>query len=186
MKIYAVIICCFIFCFQSCYRKREHMYHFTQHDSLCFDIYDTLSPYVFGTNKGRDTLWIMEKGVEENYNEWYFDNVDGAVFNAFFYCKGRFIHDGEEGQFDYSLRKIKDDEDPIMSLFIGVRYAWEISDYRNRLKTGIYNDTIIIDNLNSEIHAEESHNYIFDYIKWHKYDGIVEYRLSDGTLYKKY
>ena len=71
-----------------------------------------------------------------------------------------------------------------MSLFIGVRYAWEVSDYRNRSKTGIYNDTIIIDNSNSEIHIEESHNYTFDYIKWHKYVGIVEYKLSDGTIYK--
>lgn len=183
MKFYYIIICFFL-CLQSCYRKRDNIYHFTQCDSLYFNIYDTLRPYIFDTNKGKDTLWIMEKGVEENYNEWYFDIVDGAVFNAFFYCEGSFIHNGEEGQFDYSLKKIKDDEDPIMSLFIGVRYAWEISDYRNRSKTGIYNDTIIIDNLNSKIHVEESHSYIFDYIKWHKYVGIVEYKLSDGTFYK--
>lgn len=183
MKLYYIVIC-FSLCLQSCYRKRDHMYHFTQHDSLYFNTYDTLQPYIFDTNKGKDTLWITERGVEENYDEWYFDNVDGTVFNAFFYCKGRFIHNSEEGQFDFSLKKTKDGADPIMSLFIGVRYAWEVSDYRNRSKTGIYNDTIIIDNSNSEIHIEESHNYTFDYIKWHKYAGIVEYKLSDGTFYK--
>ena len=36
----------------------------------------------------------------------------------------------------------------------------------------------------SQLNNYKSHNYTFEYLKWHKYKGIVEYKLSDGTIYK--
>lgn len=61
------------------------MYHFSQSDSLYFDIYDTLQLYYLKTNNGTDTLQFKKKQVEENYNEWYIDMSKGSIFNAFFY-----------------------------------------------------------------------------------------------------
>ena len=60
-----------------------------------------------------------------------------------------------------------------------------IDDARNFSKTGIYKDTIIIDNANSEYSISGPKSYNCEYLKWSKRDGLVEYRLRDGTVYPK-
>lgn len=163
---------------------REEQYHFTKHDSLYFDVYDTLSCYKFKTNTGTDTLIIKEKKVIEDYSKWYFGGTVGSVFNAYFYCEGILIHKGIEEDFYISFKKEFNNQDPTISINIGNLYAMPIKDTRNYVKTGIYNDTIIVDVKNSHRIKLEPNHFIFEYLKWHKYKGIVEYKLSDNTIYK--
>jgi hypothetical protein len=67
---------------------------------------------------------------------------------------------------------------------MGERYAMSVKDQRNYSSTGIYKDTILIDSLNSFQKNYKKHHFAFEYMKWHKYKGVVEYKLSDGTIYK--
>ena len=159
------------------------MYHFTKSDSLCFNAYDTLNCYVLKTNKGKDTLRFVRKCIEENYNEWYFDMNDGAVFNAHFYCDGILTHNGHNEEISISYTKESDNHDPVMSIVLAERYALSIKDERNYVN-GFYKDTIIVDSENSQQNSCHPHSFTFEYLKWHKYKGIVEYKLSDGTIYK--
>lgn len=168
----------------SCVLKREHMYHFSQSDSLYFDIYDTLQLYYLKTNNGIDTLEFKKKHIDENYNEWYVDMSEGSVFNAFFYCEGFLKHNGFKEDLYVSYKKIADNQDPIFSIVMGERYAMSVKDQRNYSSTGIYKDTILIDSLNSFQKNYKKHHFAFEYMKWHKYKGVVEYKLSDGTIYK--
>jgi len=172
---------------QSCYRKRDYMYHFTKHDSTYFNAYDTLKPYYFKTNTGTDVLYLTSKKIREDYCQWYWDNnVESSVFNASFSCKGYFIHKYVAKRFWLFYFKESDNDDPTMTIYIGERQAHRIHDERNLQSNGIYKDNIIIDYKNSKMHDEEEMcKYHFDYIKWNKYKGIVEYKLSDGTFYKE-
>lgn len=171
------------FLFSSCLMKREHMYHFTKQDSLYFEIYDTLKYYTFKTNKGTDTLIVKEKYLDENYNEWYWDQVDGSEFNAYFYYEGVLSHNGAEEDFHISYKKEALNQDPTMDIIFAERYAMEIRDSRNLDKTGLYKDTIIVDDSNSHQNSDEQHSFKIKSLKWHKYKGFVEYELSDGTTY---
>ena len=182
--IYIAFILCITMLMPSCVLKRKHMYHFSQSDSLYFNMYDTLQYYTFKTNKGIDTLIFTRKQIEENYNEWYIDIVDGTIFNAFSYSEGVFRHNGSNEEIHISHRKDADNKDPVLNIILGERYAMPIDEARNFSKTGIYKDTIIIDDTNSHLNHYRQHNYTFEYLKWHKYKGIVEYKLSDGTIYK--
>jgi hypothetical protein len=160
------------------------MYHFSQSDSLYFDIYDTLQLYYLKTNNGIDTLEFKKKHIDENYNEWYVDMSEGSFFNAFFYCEGFLKHNGFKEDLYVSYKKIADNQDPIFSIVMGERYALSVKDQRNYSSTGIYKDTILIDSLNSFQKNYKKHHFTFEYMKWHKYKGVVEYKLSDGTIYK--
>lgn len=179
-----IIMLCIINIISSCVLKRKHMYHFSQNDSLYFNIYDTLQYYTFNTNKGIDTLQIIKKHIKENYNEWYIDMVDGAIFEAYFFSEGYFKHNGSDEKIQIHHQKVADNQDPLFSIVIAERYADDIKDIRNLSESGIYRDTIVIDSTNSQQNHYEPHNFTFEYLKWHKYKGIVEYKLSDGTTYK--
>ena len=163
---------------------REEFFHFSKHDSLYFNAYDTLKSSVFITNKGIDTLIINKKEIREEYGKYYFSGTEGSVFNAFCYCEGKLIHEDVQEDFKLFFRKIYHDLDPEISLSIGDSYAMPIYDSRNFKSPGIYKDTIIIDGHNIKYRHPLSHNYKIEYLKLHKYKGIVEYKLSDGTIYK--
>lgn len=160
------------------------MYHFSQSDSLYFNIYDTLQYYTFKTNNGIDTLQITKKYIEENYNEWYIDMEEGSIFEACFFCEGIFRHNSSDEEIHIHHVKKADNQDPVLKVVLGERYAMPVHDARNYSKIGIYKDTIVIDSTNSHQNHYKPHNYTFEYLKWHKYKGIVEYKLSDGTIYK--
>ncbi len=168
----------------SCVLKREHMYHFSQSDSLYFNIYDTLQSYYFKTNNGIDTLQFTEKQIKENYNWWYIDMVDGPIFNAHFHIEGILRHNGSDERVYVSCNKKADNKDPVFNIVLAEHYAMPIDDARNFSKPGIYKDTIVIDSMNSQQNHYFPHSYTFEYMKWHKYKGIVEYKLSDGTIFK--
>ena len=144
------LIFMFVLALSSC--KREQMFHFTSHDTLYFNVYDTLEEYTFHTNNGIDSLRFKEKQIRETYNEWYFN-------------------------------KVADNQDPVFSIYAGARSAISITDRRN-YDRGFYNDTIIIDESNSDIIQLDEQPCEFKSLKWHKYKGLVEYELSDGTIYK--
>ena len=166
----------------SCLMKREHMYHFSNLDSLYFDIYDTLRYYTFQTNNGIDTLWFINKKIEENYNEWHFDMNEGAVFNAYFSINGFFKHKGCSEKISILYKKECYNQDPTMNIILAERHALSIKDARNFVN-GIYKDTITVDNGNSRQNNNYSHCFTFDFLQWHKYKGIIAYKLSDGTIY---
>lgn len=168
----------------SCVMKRKHMYHFSQNDSLYFGIYDTLQSYYFKTNFGIDTLRFTKKHIDENYDEWYVDMVDGSVFNAFFYCEGYLRHNSSYEELYFSYRKEADNQDPVFRVVLGERYSMPVDDARNYSTSGVYKDIIVIDSLNSRQNNYKQHDYTFEYMKWHKYKGIIEYKLSDGTIYR--
>lgn len=163
---------------------REEFYHFSKHDSLYFDVYDTLKSYIFVTNKGIDTLKVNEKEIREEYGKYYFSSTESNVFNAFCSCKGKFIHNGVQEDFNLFFLKIYHELDPEISLSIGDSHARPIYDNRNFKSPGIYKDTIIMDSENIKETASCSNDYKIEYLKLHKYKGIVEYKLSDGTIYK--
>ncbi|MDO4991391.1 MAG: hypothetical protein Q4E26_00355 [Prevotellaceae bacterium] len=105
------------------------------------------------------------------------------MFNASFFCGGVFIHNGEEYEFWYRFRKKNDKGDPLFAIRIGARSTGDVTDLRNYYY-GRYNDVIVIDSANSEIIDIKRQLCEFDSFKWHKFKGIVEYKLSDGTIYK--
>lgn len=186
MKIYSFIllICISIF-FSSCYRKRDAMHHFSPQDSLYFNVYDTQKYYTFCTNTGIDTILFKKKYVEENYKEWYFDMSDGPIFEAYFCCEGIFIHNSVEETFHYSYKKCCDNQDPELTVIWGELYAMPVNDLRNFSEEGIYKDTIIVDKKNYRPgYYFKNDKCSLVYLKWHKYKGVIEYKLSDGTIYK--
>lgn len=186
-SIYIVILLIISVCMSSCILKREKMYHFTKNDTLYFDVYDTLRCYTFKTNNGIDTLRITKKYIEETYNEWYLDlgPGPGAIFNAYFYMEGLLRHNGSDEEIYVSYTKIEDNQDPELDIVLGERFAMPVEDSRNFARPGIYRDVIVVDSMNS--HQNDyfgPHYFVFESFKWHKYKGIVGYRLSDGTVYQ--
>lgn len=186
-SIYIVILLIISVCMSSCL-KRTALYHFTQHDSLYFNIYDTLQSYTFKTNNGIDTFRITKKEVIEDYNEWFWDiggGGPGYIFEAYSYCEGMLRHNGNDEEFYISFEKIKDNQDPEITIILAERYAMPVEDSRNFARPGIYRDVIVVDSMNS--HQNDyfgPHYFVFESFKWHKYKGIVGYRLSDGTVYQ--
>ena len=170
--------------FTSCIRKRDHIYHFTPHDSLYFNAYDTLCYYTFKTSKGLDSLWIKRKVCIDKYKEWYFDNCPPeGTLDPIFYYDGDFTHNGSKDSFCLIYKKLYQNADPELKVVLGERYAWPVDDPRNMKSEGIYKDTIIIDDENSDVKHYFEHSYEFEYLIWHKYKGIIGYKLSDGTIY---
>lgn len=170
--------------FTSCIRKRDHIYHFSLHDSLYFNAYDTACYYTFKTTKGLDSLRINRKVCIDNYKKWYIDICPPeGTFNPIFYYDGVFIHNGCMEDYSLFLEKLVDNSDSELSVVLGERYAFSINDARNMKSEGFYKDTIIIDDANSHVNHDFEHCYEFEYLIWNKYKGIVGYKLSDGTVY---
>ena len=184
-----IIIIITLFCvtsiaFTGCIRKRDHIYHFTPHDSLYFNAYDTTFYYQFETTQSVDSLWINKKVCIDNYKKWYIDICPPeGTFDPIFYYNGVFIHNGCKESFSLQLNKTDENTDPELTIVLGERYAFSINDSRNMKSEGYYNDTIIIDDTNSHVNHDFEHCFEFEYLIWHKYNGIIGYKLSDGTVY---
>ena len=180
-----IILCVTSIVFACCIRKRDHIYHFTAHDSLYFNVYDTVCFYEFETTQGVDSLRISKKVCIDNYKKWYIDICPPeGTFDPIFYYNGAFIHNGCKEYFSLQLKKTDENSDPELTIVLGERYAFSINDPRNMKSEGFYNDTIIIDDTNSCVNHDFEHCYDFEYLIWHMYDGIIGYKLSDGTIYK--
>lgn len=170
--------------FTNCIRKRDHIYHFTSHDSSYFKAYDTLCYYKFETTQGVDSLWISRKVCIDNYKKWYIDVCPPeGTFDPIFYYIGEFTHKGYKVYFSLQLKKTGENTDPVLTTVLGERYASSINDSRNMNSKGFYNDTIIVDDANSYVNHDFEHCYEFEYLIWHKYNGIIGYKLSDGTVF---
>ena len=103
--------------FTSCIRKRDHIYHFTPHDSLYFNAYDTACYYTFKTSKGLDSLLIKKKVCTDNYKEWYVDIAprEGELEPIFYYV-GDFIHNGSKEDFYLCYEKLYENTDPVLKM----------------------------------------------------------------------
>lgn len=172
--------------FTCCIRKRDHIYHFTSHDSLYFNAYDTLCYYKFETTQGVDSLRISRKVCIDNYKKWYIDICPPeGTFDPIFYYEGVFFHNGFKENIDLIFEKLNDNTDPVLTVTLGERFADSINDSRNMKSESFYNDTIIIDEANSHVNHNFDHSYEFEYLIWHKYNGIIGYKLSDGTVFPR-
>jgi len=170
--------------FSSCILPRDHIYHFTPHDSLYFNAYDTACYYTFKTSQGVDSLWINEKVCIDLYKKWQWNIGRGDLYlDPTFYYDGVLIHNGCKEDFYLHYKKLYENADPELWISVGERYAFPVDDPRNMKTEGIYKDTIIIDGGNSCVNHDFKHCYEFEYLIWHKYKGIIGYKLSDGTIY---
>ena len=170
--------------FSSCILPRDHIYHFTPHDSLYFNAYDTAYYYTFKTSQGVDSLWINEKVCIDLYKKWQWNIGRGDLYlDPTFYYDGVLIHNGCKEDFYLCYKKLYENADPVLKIALGERYAFPVDDPRNMKSEGIYKDTIIIDDKNSDFSHCFKHCYEFEYLIWHKYKGIIGYKLSDGTIY---
>ena len=170
--------------FVTCVRKRDYIYHFTPHDSLYFNIYTPGKYYTFKTSDGIDSLLIDHTVCVDNYKEWYIDECPpNGTFNPIYYYIGYLIHNGCKDEINLFFTKLHPEKDPELSIVVGERYAMPITDKWNLMPDGHYRDTIVVNDSNSFVKHVLDHCYEFDYFIWHKYKGIVGYKLSDGTVF---
>lgn len=164
----------------------KNMYNFEESDL------DWMSPYNEGdtikldTNIGIDTLIIDTKTLE-NTNNPFVPN-EGVLwddYNAYIEYEGRFIHNSITHEMWMRVSKCSNGGLD-MHIQLGLRFCFGIEDARNLNKQGSsIKDTVIIDDSNSEYGANGPLDDDFEYFKWSKKEGLIEYRLRDGTVYPK-
>lgn len=182
-KISAIIIGVFMLC--SCFE----LYGGGTDVSFDEDITQWMSPYF----KGDTILLSTNNGVDSfcvNYMTDYDDMDYREHKTTYLYSDayGRYecvlIHNGTRMNVIVQVNKRKDGA-VRMSVMLGNGYNYDISDRRNPDKHNSIKDTVIIDDNNLE-YGECGHNENdFEYIKIGKTEGIIEYRLRDGTVYTK-
>lgn len=166
----------------SCY---NNMYHFENDDLEWAIPYNEGDTIRLETNNGVDLLCINEKAIHDTYNimaphegKW------GADFFASIEYNGYILHNSNKHNV-YLLLK-KNDKGGIGGYVnFGWRYCNAVeNDLRNvnGLGTSI-KDTIIIDDANSHYGGNGPAADDFEYFKWSKKEGLIEYRLRDGTVY---
>lgn len=183
MKKIFVIMSLLLIC--SCVYK--NMYHFENGDLDWITSYNEGDTIRFQTNNGIDLLYIDKKIIYDKSSS--FIENEGQEFLGDYHASahyvGTFIHNQKSHYFSLSIQKKSDSSLDFQIVFVE-RYCYGISDERNMDNNGIsLKDTIIIDNANSEYSISGPKSYNCEYLKWSKRDGLVEYRLRDGTVYPK-
>ncbi|MBR6140009.1 MAG: hypothetical protein IKQ12_10680 [Prevotella sp.] len=167
----------------SCYRN---MYHFEEGDLDWVCPYNVGDVIRFETNNGTDLLYISKKTINDTYSKIApHEGVWGADFRASAEYVGCFVH--RKNRHDLWARFYKRSDGGIGASFnLGWRFGFEVEDSRNMNEEGTsIRDTVIIDDANSEYGGEGPVADDFEYFKWSKKEGLIEYRLRDGTVYPK-
>ena len=176
-----LIVGCFLLltCF-SCVRKYKNMYHFTEDDYTMINIYKADSTYILKMENETDTLIVKNVTIYDNSSNFYIDeSTPGPDYHALAYIDAQLVHKSTKIPFSAVYEKYANEVDPRISIVIGELYAFDICDKRNFKKDGIYNDTIIIDSLNSKKGYEWPGKFEIEYLQWHKKKGIVKYKIRD-------
>ena len=165
----------------------SHMYHFEEGDLEWMSPYEIGDMTIFETSKGKDTLYIIKKEIYDTKNP--FVENEGQLwddFYAFAQYEGKFIHNSTIH--DIWMRIYKDSDGSIGAHFqMGSRFCFSlIIDNNKSSKNSLsISDTIFINDDNS--HYGEHGPFVNDFesFKWSKKEGLIEYRLRDGTVYPR-
>ena len=179
----SIIIATTLLFLSACYRN---MYHFEENDLEWVSPYNTGDVIRFETNNGTDLLYISKKTINDSYSQIApHEGVWGDDFHASAEYTGCFVHKNTK----HSLwtRFYKWSTGGIGAWFhLGWRFCFEVEDARNLTESGnSIKDTVIIDDSNSKYGGEGPVADDFEYFKWSKKEGLIEYRLRDGTIYPK-
>jgi len=164
----------------------QNMYHFEEGDLDWMSPYNVGDTIRFETSKGVDMLCINEKVIDDTHNP--FVKHEGELwgdYHAYGEYEGKFIHKYSEHEFWMRINKRSNGGIQFWIQF-GKMTCLDIKDARNMNKqcTSI-KDTLIIDGINSNYGYYSPQINDFEYIKWSKKEGLIEYRLRDGTVYPK-
>ncbi len=169
--------------FSSCLYK--NMYNFEEGDL------DWMKPYAVGdtvrfeTSTGTDYLCITKIEIYDSKSRFRQHEGEGDSFHANAIYTGFFLHNGRIRDFYMEIRKRSNGGLDFNNILLNERYCFGIKDERNMNEQGeSIKDTIIIDDANS--HYNHHYGPILDnceYLKWSKHEGLIEYRLRDGTMY---
>jgi len=166
----------------------QNMYHFEEGDLDWMSPYNVGDTIRFETSKGVDMLCINEKVIDDTHNP--FVKHEGELwgdYHAYGEYEGKFIHKYSDLYFYMRVYKCANGKLDFY-ICLGERYCFTIPDNdiknRNKKSTSI-KDTLIIDDTNSHYGQAGPLADDFEYIKWSKKEGLIGYRLRDGTVYPK-
>ena len=153
----------------------SHMYHFEDGDLEWMDPYEAGDVIAFETSTGTDRLYITEKKIYDQASpfldnegqEWFGDYYANAVY------VGYFIHNNSKHDFCMIISKRSDG---------GLEFYNHLMDlFSNEIK--ITKDTIVVDTTNANYKRSGPQPDNCESFKWSKKEGLIEYRLRDGTIY---
>ncbi|WP_155950070.1 hypothetical protein [Prevotella sp. P6B4] len=175
-----------VFVVSSCIYK--NVYHFEEDDLMWINVYSLGDTVRLETTNGCDLLCMTKRKVFDKKAP-FIENEGQEVlgdYNAVAYYEGFFVHNSTRHRVWVSITK-NSHKGLYASFHIGGRYCFSIEkDSRNLNGDGTsIKDTIVIDNKNSTLGNREPCADDFEYIKWSKNEGLMEYRLLDGTIYPK-
>lgn len=163
----------------------SHMYHFEEGDLEWMSPYKIGDMIIFETSKGTDTLFITEKDIYDKTSP-FIENEGQEMFGDYYanaVCLGFFIHNNSKHHFYMEIVK-RSDGGLDLHMTFNERYYWEDEKNMNETGTSI-KDTIIVDETNSEYKKSGPVPDNCEYLKWSKKEGLIEYRLRDGTVYPR-
>lgn len=166
--------------FSSCvYTKITHL---DKSEISWMDAYKVSDTIVFYCGASTDTMIIVDKVINNSLfplslNEGISEYIANTYFE--FYV----IHENERIEGTFILEKVSDDKTTI-STNISNRYGLNIDMkmHEIRMDNMLFKDCIIIDNNNS--HLNNKSVLQIEYFVWSKHYGLIEYKISDGMVYR--
>ena len=165
----------------------SHMYHFEEGDLEWINPYEVGDMITFETSKGIDTLYITEKNIYDKTSP-FIENEGQDMFDDYYASAdywGYFIHNNSKHHFFMLITKHPDGGLGIRITLMEL-YSNLIEIKRNVNEPSAFiKDTIIVDETNSEYKKSGPVPDNCEYLKWSKKEGLIEYRLRDGTVYPR-
>lgn len=178
-KLLSVVFVLFALC--SCYTA---VYNFNEDDLLWMTPYEQGDTIRLETDNGVDLLYIYDKTICDDHNPGIVQNEGqlGTTYNSIGEYQCVLIHKYMRQNTYFAVNKCSDGH-LSFSLCMGTRFGFDITDEKNcdGHRTEVH-DTITIDDSNSTC---DSSVFEVEYAKWSKTEGLIEYRLRDGTVYVK-
>ena len=161
----------------------ENMYNFEEGDLDWINPYEADDLITFDTSNGTDSLFIEQKNIHNSKRRYRNDVTDGWDYHAFAEYIGFFLHNNSISSFYMRIEK-RSDGGLDYRVTLNERYSSEIEIKRNMSEPGTFlNDTIIVDETNSEYNKYGPVPDNCECLKWSKKEGLIEYRLRDGTVF---
>lgn len=182
-KIFAVLLFLIV---TSCIYK--NVYHLEEDDLKWINVYPVGDTVKLKTTNGCDLLCMTSKEIFDKKGP-FIENEGHEIlgdYNAVAYYEGLFVHNSTTHRIWISITK-NSHNGIYASFHMGGMYCFDIEkDSRNLNEDGTsIKDTVVIDNKNSKFGNNKTSTDDFEYIKWSKIEGLIEYRLRDGTRYPK-
>lgn len=182
-KIFGVLLFLIV---TSCIYK--NVYHLEEDDLKWINVYPVGDTVKLNTTKGCDLLCMTKKEVFDKKSHFIENEGQEMLgdYNAIAYYEGFLIHNSTTHRIWISFTK-NSHNGIYASFHMGGMYCFDIEkDSRNLNEDGTsIKDTVVIDNKNSKFGNKGPCTDDFEYVKWSKIEGLIEYRLRDGTRYPK-